>query len=66
MDQLQEYYEAIGDEEQGITSPEVGMNCAAFFAGLLHFNQFAKKWEVCLLFNFHFPGLNKVSYLFLL
>ena len=46
MDQLQEYYEVMADEELGIASPEVGMNCAALFAGLLlSVNQVVKEVE---------------------
>ncbi|KAL9980435.1 hypothetical protein ACROYT_G009026 [Oculina patagonica] len=33
MDQLQEYYEAVGDEEQVIASPEAGMDCAVLYEG---------------------------------
>ena len=33
MDQLQEYYEALGEQEQSITNPAAGLNCAAVFEG---------------------------------
>lgn len=36
MDQLQEYYGALGEGEQNMANPEVGRDCAAFFAGLLN------------------------------
>ena len=35
MDQLQEYYEVLGEQEQCITNVTVGMKCAAVFAGKL-------------------------------
>lgn len=43
MDNLQEYYEAVADQEPGIANPVVGMNCAALFPGLLHVKSICKK-----------------------
>ena len=33
MDKLQECYEGLGEQEQTIASPAVGLNCAALFEG---------------------------------
>lgn len=33
MDQMQDHYEGLGEQEQGIAGPTVGLNCAAVFAG---------------------------------
>lgn len=33
MNQLQDCYEVLGVQEQGISNPTIGMNCAAVFAG---------------------------------
>ena len=38
MDHLQEYYEAVADQEHVIANPVVGMNCVSLFAGVLHVN----------------------------
>ena len=69
MDHLQEYYGAMADQEHGISSPVVGMNCAALFTGLLHVNLICLKvgrllpvQKLCSLL--HWQGRKKKVHLF--
>ena len=43
MDNLQEHYEAVADQEPGIANPVVGMNCTALFPGLLDVKSICKE-----------------------
>ena len=65
MDHLQEYYEAMSDQEHCMANPAVGMNCVALFAGLLHVNSICAKvgrFPPCLgrFFLLHGQGRKKI------